>query len=41
LFHNSRSLVIEGGIYADNRQQIEVDTQADATRISNAIVEGL
>ena len=41
LFHNSRSLVIEGGIYADNRQQIENDTQADATRISNAIVEGL
>jgi len=40
LFHNSKSLAIEGGIYADNRQQIEIDKQADDIRISNAIVEG-
>ena len=41
LFHNSRLLEIGGGIYVNNRQQIEVDKQADAIRISNSIVEGL
>mmetsp|Transcript_29790 Transcript_29790/g.44184 ORF Transcript_29790/g.44184 Transcript_29790/m.44184 type:complete len:1743 (-) Transcript_29790:270-5498(-) len=40
LFHNSRFLAIEGGVYADNRMQIEVDKQADSIRVSNARIIG-
>jgi len=40
LLHNSKNLAIDGGIYADNRIQIEVDKQADDVRVSNAQVIG-
>jgi len=35
LLHNSRNLAVEGGYFADNRQGVEVDKQADAVRVSN------
>ena len=36
LLHNSANLAVEGGYFADNRQGVEVDKQADAVRVSNA-----
>jgi len=35
LLHNSANLAIDGGYFADNRQGVEVDKQADAVRVSN------
>jgi len=35
LLHNSANLAVEGGYFADNRQGVEVDKQADAVRVSN------
>jgi hypothetical protein len=40
LMHNSENLAVDGGIFADNRIQIEVDKQADDVRVSNVVVLG-
>ena len=40
LLHNSKNLWLEGGVLADNRQQIEVDKQADDVTVSNVEVIG-
>ena len=40
LFHNSKKLGIEGGVFANNRRQIEVDKQSDDVNITNALIIG-
>ena len=40
LFHNSAKLFLKGGIYADNRVQIEIDKEADDVWVSDAKVIG-
>jgi hypothetical protein len=40
LLFNSRWLTIRGGVYADNRMQVESDKHADRITIENAYLEG-
>ena len=40
LFHNSKGLGIDGGVFADNRRQIEVDKQSDDVTVTNALLIG-
>lgn len=40
LLHNSAKLYIQGGVYADNRVQIEIDKQSDDVWVSDAKVVG-
>jgi len=40
LLHNSKNLGILGGVFADNRRQIEIDKQADDVTVTNAAVIG-
>lgn len=40
LLHNSAKLWIKGGIYADNRVQVEVDKQADDVWVTDGIMVG-
>jgi len=40
LLHNSAKLWIKGGIYADNRVQVEVDKQADDVWVTDGIMIG-
>ena len=35
LFHNSKKLKIDGGMFADNRRQIKVDKQSDDVTVTN------
>lgn len=40
LLHNSAKLWIKGGVYADNRVQVEVDKQADDVWVTDGIMVG-
>ena len=38
LFHNSKKLGIDGGVFANNRRQIEVDKQSDDMTVTNVLL---
>ena len=40
LLHNSKNLGLDGGVFADNRRQVEVDKQADDITVTNSIIIG-